>query len=423
MATWVKIKLFWQTLLGSTGSTLTATSTASGYDVKNIYNMLEVNSWKAANGSVPMYLDYDAVTAARQADYLAVLGHNLKTLNAMVALQGSTDGTTYRSLIAVLPTADNVFLEELRLVCNERFDVWSSGVSSPPDGWSKNGTGATVARGTITDSSVQYSADLTYGSAVAWLQHTLEYLTDVTAYRGKTVTLGCLVFATATSVGRLAIRDAQGADSYSSFHTGSGAWEWLTVTRTIASNATTVQWRLRVEAAGTVRFALPIVVVGSSVASTDRPSLIEGGSTAYRYWRFKIAEKDGGAALSPVPYLSVCIWGNKTELDYASASFDPHGQDIKATAVISQGGYITGIYRTHTERRVEFAIDDADAALYAKVKDWIDTHGPNQLFVAWETANSPDEVFLMRPDLSIRNPLVIGGARRDIRMAFTGRKE
>lgn len=60
MAVWDKVKFFWDTMLGSPGSTLTATSTATGnYDVDYLYNMLETTTWKAANTTVPIYITFD----------------------------------------------------------------------------------------------------------------------------------------------------------------------------------------------------------------------------------------------------------------------------------------------------------------------------------------------------------------------------
>ncbi|MFQ5354670.1 MAG: hypothetical protein ACE5DR_06950, partial [Thermodesulfobacteriota bacterium] len=58
MATWEKIKFFYDTMLGGAGSTLTATSTLAGTDVTNIYNMLEVNRWESVDTVDPQYLTW-----------------------------------------------------------------------------------------------------------------------------------------------------------------------------------------------------------------------------------------------------------------------------------------------------------------------------------------------------------------------------
>jgi hypothetical protein len=72
---------------------------------------------------------------------------------------------------------------------------------------------------------------------------------------------------------------------------------------------------------------------------------------------------------------------------------------------------------------MSFKFDDADAALYEKVRQWWDTSGVKNFFVAWEVANNPGDVFLMRPDTKFSNPIKNGGAHRDISIALKGRKE
>ena len=260
MALWAKIKFFFQTMLGSAGSTLTATSTASGYAVNNIYDMLETTLWKAANTTTPMYLTYDAGSGnTKTADYIAILGHNLYTAGATIDLQYSTDNFAAditSAFTAFAPTADTVILKEF------------------------------------------------------------------------------------TNPG------------------------------------------------------------------------------AKRYWRLKIT-----GTLLAAPSISTLIWGNKTELDYASASFDPYEQEVKAAVNMSQGGYVTGIHTQYSERSLSLRFDDVDAALYLKFKDWWDSSGLKNFFVAWDTTNSPNDVWFMRPDTKFSNPFKAGGIYRDVTVNLKGRKE
>lgn len=258
---WAKPKIYYDTMMGSAGSTLAATSTATGdYSVAYLYNWLEVNSWKAANATTPMYITYDAGAGnTKQADYLAILGHNLKTTGATIVLQYSTDNFTSDvndAFTAFAPSADTVILKEF------------------------------------------------------------------------------------TSPG------------------------------------------------------------------------------AKRYWRLKIT-----GTLSAAPYMAICIWGLKIELDYATASFDPYQQEVKATANITQGGYVAGIHTQYTERKLDLKFNDADATLYGKIKAWWDSHGLKNLFIAWEITNNPNDVYLMRPDEKFSNPFTSNSAFRDISLSFTGRKE
>lgn len=258
MATWNKVRFFYDTMLGAAGSTLTATSAAPGYEAPNINNMIETNMWRASSLADPHYITFDAgAGAGAGADYLVVYGHNLAACGATVVLQYSADN---------------------------------------------------------------FSAD---------------------------------------------INDAFVPEA----------------------------------------------------PATDRIYLKEFPQTSqYRYWRLRIT---GHTA---VPYMTICVWGNSTELDYASTSFDPHSQDAKANVNLSYGGYVTGIHTQYVERSMALRFEDADEALYARVKGWWETSGLKHLFVAWENANSPDDVFLMRPDTRFDNPLKNGGTYRDITINLKGRK-
>lgn len=101
----------------------------------------------------------------------------------------------------------------------------------------------------------------------------------------------------------------------------------------------------------------------------------------------------------------------------------PYEQNVKASVGLSQGGYVTGVHVEYTERSLSLVIEDADAALYAKVKDWWDRSGLKNFFVAWDTTNSPNDVWFMRPDTKFSNPFKAGGLYRDITINLRGRKE
>jgi len=259
MATWNKIRFYYQTMLGSTSSTLTATSTLAGTAVANIYNMLEGDRWEATDATSPQYLTFNGGGInTYDADYLAVIGHNLASIGATIALEHSTTGAwAGEEVVAVTytPSADTVILQELT---------------------------------------------------------------------------------------------APGAKGH---------------------------------------------------------------------WRLKISGQ------SAAPYMAICIWGLKTELDYARASYDPYGEDVKANVNISASGYLLGIHRQWSERSMTLEFPDSDSTLYTTVKTWWDAVGLNNFFVAWDLANNPNDVWLMHADQQFRNPLTNGGAFRDITIKLKGRKE
>jgi len=92
-------------------------------------------------------------------------------------------------------------------------------------------------------------------------------------FAGRTVTFGCWVKSSDASHVRLKIND--GTESFSAYHTGGGAWEWLEVTKTIASTPTNfyVQALLSL-AAKTAYFSQPMLVFGSAIGAGNysRPS-------------------------------------------------------------------------------------------------------------------------------------------------------
>ncbi len=142
----------------------------------------------------------------------------------------------------------------------------------------------------------------------------------------------------------------------------------------------------------------------------------------HRYWRLRISEAQGGAAFASAPQATILSFGLETELDYASAGFDPYEEEIKANVTRSDTGYVLGVHNRYRERRTTLTFEDADDALYQKIKDWWDNHGLQNFFVAWERGNNPDDVFLMMPEPRFTNPFKLTG-RRDITISLTGRRE
>lgn len=261
MAVWAKIKIFYagRSMLGASGSTLTATSTASGSSVNNIYSMLEINNWTAANTTTPHYISFDGGSGKTYtANVLAIIGHNLFSCGA-------------------------------------------------------------------TQVDLQYSDD--NFSAHAWTALTFTPTTD------------------------------------------GAIWKEFT------------------------------------------------SPGAYRYWRLAIT------APTSAPHMTICLWGNKTELDYCTASFDPHAEEVVANVNRTEAGYVAGVHVKSVTRAMSLRFDDADAALYADIRAWWDTNGLQNFFVVWETANYPTDIFLMMPEAGFSAPMTNGGFYRSVSINLKGRKE
>lgn len=414
MAAWEKVKFYYNSLLDHPGSVLTATSEASGFPVGNVKNWLEANRWKAGDATDPHYVSLDTYSDATGADYLAIMGHNLASIGASVVLQCSSDGSSWFDVAALRPTSSGVMLQEFPILINGGMDVWDDGTSSAPAGWGLSGSGATVTLSTDRPSGYSYSAQVVRNGADCML-YRLGGVPGPEYYRGKTVTLGCWVRSWNGSHALLTIGD--GIGSSSQYHPGNGNWEWVSITRTIHSAATQVVLHLWVvNVNDRALFTGAVAKVCTSVSPGDAPDIIQPGSLPRRWWRLKITGH------SAPPEMSICAWGNRTELDYVSAGFDPYEEEIKANVTRSDTGYVLGVHDRYRERRMTLRFEDADDELYQKIRDWWDNHGLRNFFVAWERGNRPGDVFLMMPEPRFNNPFKLTG-RRDISISLTGRRE
>jgi hypothetical protein len=122
------------------------------------------------------------------------------------------------------------------LLLNGDFEYWYSGTSTAPDAWTKPGDGSVSRESTIVKLGT-YSAKLISDADGNRLRQNLPNPTD---YRGKTLTLSCWVYASDASTVIIRLYDDITGYTNSSYHTGGGSWELLTVSATIDSSATQV---------------------------------------------------------------------------------------------------------------------------------------------------------------------------------------
>lgn len=126
------------------------------------------------------------------------------------------------------------------ILLNGSFDIWPT-ANQAPTGWTLASTGAaSVARESSIVHGGLFSAKLTRTGFDCILFQNIQAVKGIEYWKGRSVTYTCWVYATVATRARLAIFDGIGI-SFSSYHTGSGAWEQLTVTRTIDLNATIVE--------------------------------------------------------------------------------------------------------------------------------------------------------------------------------------
>lgn len=418
-----KIKFFFKTMLESTGLSASTTDLTGIFDVDHIFDWLEVFLWKAADTVDPATITFDAgVGNAPSADYLGIRRHNLGTLGASIALQNSTDNfaSDVTTIIADRLELDTTTLIEACIIANWDLEAWPDGVTSAPTGWTLSGAGASVDRESTIVKVRNHSAKVTRSGADAFF---FSSIPNFTFFQNRTITLGKWVNASVANQVRLRVNDGPTSSS-SAFHSGTPGFEFLTVTHTVSGAATQLQLGGLVSIDGIVYFDGAVMKEASSLVSTDRSDFIQPQSNGKRYWRLKITDDDN-AAFSAPPSMAIAVWGDKVELDHTSLPFDPNAEEPNVNISRAFGGAVTGVHTRSIDRAFTLGFMNKNAAFYAKVDDWWQTHGQQQFFVGWNTKDYPDQIGLMFPDGPFRNPRRPEGEneKRDVIIDLRGVKE
>lgn len=138
------------------------------------------------------------------------------------------------------------------LLINGSFEI-----GDPPTNWTLVGTGATVSRSKTQVKKGAYSGLLTRVGTDCEIR---QLVSDFAPYKGKTLTIGCWVYATVASRARIIIDDGVSSGT-SGFHSGTPGWEWLTVTYTVNSGATYIRARLLVVTGNTSAYFDNVILV------------------------------------------------------------------------------------------------------------------------------------------------------------------
>lgn len=144
----------------------------------------------------------------------------------------------------------------------------------PPDDWTLVGAASTVAQDAVTKYLDSNSAKVTRNGTNCYIYQNIHTSKSIEYWQGKTVTFSCWVYATVANRVPISIQD--GVDTtVSSFHTGGGGWELLTVTHTINAAATIVRARCQIITTDTDAYFDGALITESS--SNDRSSFFEEG--------------------------------------------------------------------------------------------------------------------------------------------------
>lgn len=158
------------------------------------------------------------------------------------------------------------------LLENGDFESWSAGAAAAPDGWVK--TGGSVAR-SADELISTYSCALTEAAGTGVLRQTI---TDYARYADRQLSVAVWCKTAVASQAKIIIYD--GTNSYtSSWHTGGGGWELLTISGVIDSTPSQVEVYMYTYNSGTAYFDGAILVEGSVCPAFSPKLLADDGRT------------------------------------------------------------------------------------------------------------------------------------------------
>ena len=401
---WNKLKFFWENGLAA----LTATSTESGHDVDNLFKMREDTFWKATS-SADQNIDYDAgVGFATNGDYEVgdTSGWTITLSGGAAATHSASATDVYEGSWrgGVVITDGGSAVTNIRLYTSASFSV-VKGKSYTVIFAMKAAAGRTIEVNVQMDNtpftSYGLAEEVTLTSS--WQVFPYTFIANVTADDARlSFSFGSdtnNIFIDAVSVGLSKYYTADYlAIAGHNLNTGGGTY------RLIYSHDD---------------FSTPVDALAATTPTTDKAIVSEFTQVSARWWRLSL---EGHSVASS---MAIAIWGPKTELDYASVSFDPEGQKIHSNVNVSQAGYIAGIHERFRERNINLRLNNVDAfgTIHTDLKRWFDDHGQQLLFLGWETGEHAAEIWLVRNNGVRSWPLTSGGLYRSINLSLTGRVE
>lgn len=163
---------------------------------------------------------------------------------------------------------------------NGSMEKWGNGTTAAPDGWVLAGAGMTIIRDAGIVRHGTYAAGLTRVGTDGYLgQAVTAAAGGGTYFQGRTYTVSAWVRATVASRARIALTDGT-ATSFSAYHTGGGAWELLTVTRTLSAAASALEARLYVDSGDTQIWVDAAILTEGWLAPVYTPHPLEAVPTS-----------------------------------------------------------------------------------------------------------------------------------------------
>jgi hypothetical protein len=261
-----------------TGSTITlpqapATNGILGVDI-NGQSQIQTRDWTISGAvitlSSPMagddvHVEY-LISTGTGTDAASVDGFSAYAATNVQPSALVATGTDHKLPAGAVPAIAN-------LLTNGGFEIWqrtgpfTAQGAYTTDRWSISLGGTStisVSRDTtnVDGPSLACAACVYTHNAVSYLIQKVE---DVTQLKGRTISVSLRVRTATTNAVRLNVGDGVTATP-GTFHSGSGVYETLTVTKTIASNATLLNCSIEFDASCTAYLDNAMLVVGSTAA-------------------------------------------------------------------------------------------------------------------------------------------------------------
>jgi len=269
---------------GTDGTVVSSALTGSGAGPATMKAAIEAAVHSATNPTITPAATTDEVVEARG---------NKTTLDQRLSGVIDDDGNLIASGVGATVVQVKQQIGSQNLAGNDDFLVWPDGDTSAPIYWTLAGAGATIARiGTgLADADRKvgdFAAKVTRSGTDAILSQDLLPATDAFARAnfvvGETVGAGVWVLCASANTARIAVTDGS-ATTNSSYHTGGGAWEFLSLSHTIDAGATKLTLQLKVDTNNVAaKFS------GAAIAFSPVPlSRYTPCPVGYGYFQFEIA--------------------------------------------------------------------------------------------------------------------------------------
>ncbi len=330
----------WPSLTDDSGDGVSGTEIEkSVFD--DIKAAIEDQVWTTNNTTVKPKTITDEVIAARG---------NEASLDARLSGVIDDDGNLLTPASLVTETILQEAIGLTNLAKNDTFIIWPAGDTSAPAYFTNSGSTLARCGNGLSDTTRKvgpFCVSLT--NAGTMYQEVLDsgVWSVADQFEGLEVSLGCWVKSSIASHARIQITDSATTTS-SSYHTGGGSWEWLTVTHTVSASASYLRFQFNVASNGTAYFSGPNFVLSDQEPTRWRPAptitstlyfpfrgvpTVENGRATYVFQRPAIIRSVYAYAATPTSGTTFTIDIEKGNGDATWASIFSAGSD----AILNDG--------------------------------------------------------------------------------------